>query len=242
MKTMKTKTMVMAVMAIMIGISFTSCEKIKGKGDTVTEARTVTGYSRISLSMSEAVYFTSGADYSLEIQGQQNVLDRIITRVEGNRLVIKLKNGVHLGPHDPIRVYVTAPDVRDLDISGSGDIYVDSPWIGTDLSTHISGSGSITISMIEANRFNANISGSGNIKVIGGLAGREELKISGSGNIEMRYVEADEVWTKTSGSGDMYVQAMELLDVTISGSGDIYYLGNPIINTHISGSGNIHRL
>ncbi len=32
MKTIKTKTMMMAVMAIMIGISFTSCEKIRGSG------------------------------------------------------------------------------------------------------------------------------------------------------------------------------------------------------------------
>jgi hypothetical protein len=242
MATMTTKSMMMAVMALFIGISFTSCEKIKGKGDTVTESRSISGYSGISLSMSGSVYFTSGPDYSLEIQGQQNVLDRIITQVEGNNLVIKLKNGINLGPHDPIRVYITAPGVNTLDISGSGDIYVDTPWTGTDLSANISGSGSITVSMIEAERFNANISGSGNIKVMAGTSGREDLKISGSGSIEMQYVEADDVYTTTSGSGDTYVQAMKLLEVTISGSGNVYYLGNPIINTHISGSGNIQRL
>ncbi len=242
MKTMKTKSMMMAFVALFIGISFSSCERIKGKGDTVTEARGLSGYSGIGLSMSASVFFISGPDYSLEIQGQQNVLDRIITQVEGNKLVIKLKKGINLGPHDPIRVYITAPGVNTLDISGSGDIYVDDPWIGSDLSTNISGSGSITVSMIEADRFNANISGSGNIKVLGGTSGREELKISGSGNIETHHVEADDVYTITSGSGDTYVQALNLLEVTISGSGNIYYLGNPIINTHISGSGNIRRL
>ncbi|MBN1198990.1 MAG: DUF2807 domain-containing protein [Bacteroidales bacterium] len=239
---MKTKTMMMAFLAFLIGIGFSSCEKIKGKGDTVTEIREVSGYSGISLSMSANVYFTSGNAYSLELQGQQNVLDRMITQVEGNSLVIKLKPGVHLGTHDPIRVYVTAPGVNTLEISGSGDIYVDSPWIGSDLSTNISGSGNITVSISEADRFNANISGSGNIKVMAGTCNREDLKISGSGNIEMQYVEAGDVYTTTSGSGDIYVQALNLLDVTISGSGDIYYLGTPIINTHISGSGNIRRL
>jgi len=239
---MKTKSMMMALMALLIGISFTSCEKIKGKGETVTETRGVSGYSGIGLAMSGSVYFTPGADYSLEIQGQQNVLDRIITQVEGNRLVIKVKNGVHLGPHDPIWVYITAPGVNTLDISGSGDIYVDTPWTGPDLTADISGSGSITVSMMEADRFSARISGSGNIKVLGGTSGREDMKISGSGSIEMQYVVAGDVYTTTSGSGDMYVHATDMLDVTISGSGNIYYLGTPIINTHISGSGNIRRL
>jgi len=234
--------MVMAVMALLIGAGFSSCEKIKGKGDSVTEARTVTGYSGIGLAISATVYYTSGPDFLLEIQGQQNVLDRILTRVEGNTLVIKLKNGVHLGQHDPIRIYITAPGVDHLDISGSGDIYVDNLWTGSDLSANISGSGSISVSGTESDRFSATISGSGTIRVLGGLTDQEHLKISGSGDIEMRYVEAQEVWTQTSGSGDMYVQAIQLLDVSISGSGNIYYLGNPIINTHISGSGNIRRL
>ncbi|MBE0646331.1 MAG: DUF2807 domain-containing protein [Bacteroidales bacterium] len=239
---MKTRSILLGALALFIGISFTSCEKIKGKGDTVTEARGVSGYSGISLAVSATVYYSQGPDYSLEIQGQQNVLERIITQVEGNNLVIKLKKGINLGSHDPIRVYITDPGVNTLDISGSGDIYVDSPWIGSDLSANISGSGSITVSMIEADRFNANISGSGNIKAMSGTSGREDLKISGSGNIEMQYVVAEDVYTKTSGSGDTYVQATKLLEVTISGSGNIYYLGNPIINTHISGSGNIRRL
>lgn len=242
MKTMKTKTMMMAILALFIGISFTSCEKIKGKGDTVTVTRTATGYSSIGLAMPATVYFTTADEYSLEIQGQQNIIDRIETRVKGSQLKIKLKNGVSIRNHEPIRVYVTAPAVNTLEISGSGDIYSDNTWTGQDLSIHISGSGNITISEIVADRFSASISGSGDMKVLAGTAGRVDLKISGSGNIEMHQVVAEEVWTRTSGSGDMYVQAQDLLDVTISGSGNIFYLGNPIINTHISGSGNIQRL
>lgn len=232
----------MAALAIGTGISFTSCEKIKGKGETITETRTVTGYSGIGLTIFATVYFTNGPDYSLEIHGQQNVLERIITRVEGNTLVIKLRDGVHLGVHDPIRIFITAPEVHHMDISGSGDIFVDNLWAGDDLSADISGSGNIQVSELDAVRFNATISGSGNIKAMTGLAGQEYLRISGSGNMELSGVQAEEVWTHTSGSGDMYVQATLLLDVSISGSGNIYYLGNPVINTHISGSGNIRRL
>jgi len=239
---MKTKKTILALMALIVGITFSSCEKINGKGDTVNESRGITGYSGISLSMSATVYFSPDTNYALEIQGQQNVIDHIITQVEGNDLVIKMKPGVHLGNHDPIRIYVTAPEVTRIDISGSGDIYVDAPWTGAFLSVNISGSGNISVSMMVAEQFHAGISGSGNIKVMGGNTGKTDLKISGSGNIDMREVQAGEVETTTSGSGDIYVHALDILDVTISGSGDIYYLGTPVINTHISGSGNLRHL
>lgn len=234
--------MMIVVMTLLTGIVFNSCEKIKGKGDSVTETREVSGYSGIGLAISATLYFSSGPDYSLEIQGQPNVLERILTRVEGNTLVIRLKSGIILGVHDPIRIYVTAPDVHDISISGSGDIYVDNLWSGSDLWASISGSGNISVSAMETGRFNGNISGSGNIRVLGGLADQEYLKISGSGDINMQYVEAGIVYTVTSGSGDMYVNALNILDVTISGSGDVFYLGNPAINTHISGSGSVRKL
>ena len=239
---MKTTKVITAIVAMFIVISFSSCEKIKGKGETITEVRSVTGYSSIGLAMPAAVYFTNAPDYTLEIQGQQNILDRIETKIQGNQMVIKLKKGVNIRDYKPIRVYVTAPGVNNFDVSGSGDMFVDNDWIGTDLSTNISGSGTITLSYVEADRFNATISGSGTIKALGGFVGREELKISGSGNIEVQYVKTDDVYTRTSGSGDIYVHAINLLDVTISGSGSVYYLGTPVINTHISGSGNIRQL
>ena len=239
---MKTTKIITVIAALFIAISFTSCEKIKGKGEVVTQARTVTGYSGVSLSMPAQVYFTTGPDYLLEIHAQQNILDRIETKIKGNLLVIKLKHGVNIRDYKSIRVYVTAPGVNHLDVSGSGDLYSDNDWMGSDLSVNISGSGSITLNYVEADRFNTTISGSGNIKALGGVVGRGELKISGSGSIEVQYMKCDDVYTRTSGSGDTYVHAINLLDVTISGSGSVYYLGTPVINTHISGSGNIRQL
>jgi len=229
-------------MAGLMALAFTSCEKINGKGGTISETRYETGYTGISLAMSATVYYTQDSVYSLEITGQQNVIDRIVTEVEGSDLVIKLKKGVHLGAHDPVSVFITAPEVRSLNISGSGNLYAENLWEGDDLSVNISGSGDLSVSSLWANRFHANISGSGDIQVLNGQAGWEELKISGSGTIDVRNVSASEVYTTTSGSGDTYVQASSLLDVTISGSGNVWYLGTPVINTHISGSGNIRRL
>ncbi len=237
---MKKIFLLLASAAIVLAI--VSCEKIRGKGDITTEDRSVTGYTGISLALSGTVYFNQDSNYSLRISAQQNVLDRIITEVDGNTLIVKLKPHVILGQHDPIRIYISAPYVSNLEVSGSGDIYAENKLIGGDISVNISGSGSITISYLEADHLSAKISGSGSIKTLGGKTGEEDLKISGSGDIDQQNVVSDIVYTSTSGSGETYVNAQKLLDVNISGSGDVFYYGNPMINVHISGSGSLKKL
>ena len=239
---MKTSKIFMAIAAVITMTTFTSCEKIKGKGEVINETRSTGTYNAISLAMTATVYFTSGADYSLKISGQENILREVITEVDGTSLVIRVKNGVILKNYDPIRVYITAPEVTGLNISGSGEIFTENGWKVANLAMDISGSGTINLASVEAGHISANISGSGSVKAVSGTATREDLKISGSGTIDLRSINASEVYTTTSGSGDTYVTATNLLDVVISGSGNIWYYGTTAINTHISGSGNLIRM
>lgn len=237
---MKTRTFILAL--LVVPILFTSCQKINGKGDVVTVNRTVTDYSSIDLSMDGDVYYTVGTDYSLSIQAQENISDNIETYVSGSRLIIKVKNGVVLGSHDPIKFLITAPSVNALNISGSGNINVTNTMDENSVSVNISGSGNVTINDLVAQSFSGIISGSGNIDVITGAVTNETLTISGSGDIDMRYVVAKNVDATISGSGSIYVYAVDQLDATISGSGNVNYYGTPVINTHISGSGNLVHL
>ncbi|MFZ4520613.1 MAG: head GIN domain-containing protein [Bacteroidales bacterium] len=239
---MKTKMIFIAIMALLTVTLFTSCEKIKGKGEVITETRSSGTFTKIGLDMSATIYFTQDATYSLRVSGQENVLREVVTQVEGNQLVVKLKKGVILGSHDPVTVYISAPDLVGLDVSGSGDIYSDSPWNLDELSTTISGSGSINIAMLTARHISSSISGSGSITVSSGTITNEDLNISGSGTIDLRGIGAESAYTRTSGSGTTYVKVTSQLDATISGSGNVWYYGTPAINTHISGSGSVKHL
>jgi hypothetical protein len=231
-----------ALIAFFIAVSFTSCQKINGKGEVVRISRSVTGYSGIELSMETTVYYTQGNIYSLEIEAQENLMGYIETVLSGNDLVIREKKGVSLGKHDPIRIYITAPDINSIEISGSGNINVNESWQGNDLSTTICGSGNIEITDLQSDRITSEISGSGNIEVHSGSCNYEYFNINGSGNIDLRMVDSGTTYADISGSGDIYTKVQKLLDATISGSGNIYYFGTPVINAHISGSGNIQRL
>lgn len=227
---------------LLLAVVFSSCQKINGKGDVVTEDRSVSGYDAVLLAMDANVYVTNGDTFSLQVLAQENILPYIITKVENDRLVIEVKHHVYLGNHEPIQILVTAPGIKSLSVAGSGDIEEQNDWYGTSLKVSVSGSGDIYLENVYGDLMNADISGSGNIEAAGGDVTDEDLNISGSGNIDLRYVTADHVEATISGSGNMYVQALLFLDATISGSGNIYYLGNPQINVQISGSGIIQKL
>ena len=218
-----------------------SCKKIVGDGPIETESRTETGYSGIDLRMQGTVYYTQDSVYKIELSAQRNILDEIYTYVSDNKLVIKVRDGVRLKSHEPIKAMVTAPALTALRISGSGDIITTNAFPRNDINLDVSGSGSITIAEINAGYGDANISGSGNIQVNNGTIGEEKLKISGSGNIELSNVSATKASTTTSGSGDIKLKVSDYLNVTISGSGSVLYVGNPLIDTHISGSGKVLR-
>lgn len=239
---MRTKAMMMVLLTILTGLGFSSCEKIRGKGEVISQTRNVTGYQGIELSVDGTIYLTPGEEYAMVLQGQENILNHLETKVHGNTLVIKPDNGVVFGKHDQIIAYITAPDISSVGISGSGNIQVNGDWQGNSFEIEVSGSGSVYINSIETDQFEAKISGSGNIQVNGGYIGTEEVKISGSGNVDLRNVESENNYTSISGSGDVYTWVNGLLDANISGSGNIFYLGSPSINAHISGSGNIRRL
>ena len=236
------KTIRLTLLALLVTTAFTSCQKINGKGEIISTSRNIDGYSGIELAFDATVYYTQGANYSLEIEAQENIVGYIETIVKGNDLVLREQHGIVLGKHDPIRIHITAPDISSLAVSGSGIISVNGNWNGNILSTVISGSGTIAVSSLKCDKISSDISGSGNIEINGGSCNNEDFSISGSGSIDMRMVECATTYADISGSGDIYANVQKLLDAEIAGSGNIYYYGTPAINTRISGSGNIQRL
>lgn len=229
---------------IVIGIaaSFTSCKKhlfnsIKGKGETVTETRNLSGFNKISLSIDGDLSYVQDSVYFVEISAQQNVLDVITTDIDAGRL--KIGSSKWIRKHNGIHIIVHSPDLRAVDLSGSGNVESSSNILTTDLELNVSGSGNINFASVHSDELEVKISGSGNIVVSGGVVTNQKATISGSGNVEMENLTANNSDAKISGSGSITVWVLDELKATISGSGNIRYKGNPIVNTNISGSGSV---
>lgn len=238
---MKSVKLMIPVLLILV-TSFTSCKKhlfnsIKGKGETVTETRNLSGFNKISLSIDGDLSYVQDSVYFVEISAQQNVLNVITTEIDGGRL--KIGSSKWIRKHNGIKIIVHSPDMREMDLSGSGNIESSSDILTTNLELNVSGSGNITLASVHTDEFEVKISGSGNITVSGGAVTNQKATISGSGDVEMDDLTANNSDAKISGSGSISVWVLDQLKATISGSGNIRYKGNPIVNANISGSGSV---
>ena len=183
-----------------LSVFFCSCEKMEGEGPVVTETRPVANVSGVDLRVAADVYFKQDSVYKLEVSAQQNILDVMQTYISNGKLVVKFENDVRVRSHDPITVMISAPSLSSIRLSGSGNVNAMGKLSPAGMEIDISGSGDIFVAELNTSWLDADISGSGNIKIGSGSATEEKLTISGSGNIDLTTVQAVKAKTKTSGS------------------------------------------
>jgi hypothetical protein len=224
-------SVIIVVMTVASGLS-------NGKA-VVKETRDLTGFTMISFGVSGDLYINIGSDFKVVLEGEQSLLDDIVTEVSGGRLVIKKENW-RLNMNEKVTVYITMPEVKGLGVSGSGRAEIKDAVKTDDLNLSVSGSGKLYTTDITTNKVNCSISGSGDICMGGnGNASRADISISGSGNFVGEPLKIGSAEVRISGSGNCSCNVTESLKANVSGSGNVSYLGNPKVNARVSGSGHV---
>ncbi|MBN2486266.1 MAG: DUF2807 domain-containing protein [Bacteroidales bacterium] len=215
-------------------LNFTAC--ISGENnDNQRELKDLSGFTRISFSISGNLILTQSDSFLVETEGSPASLDALIILVEGQTLVIKTKPGwKNLGD---VTVNVKMPVVEGLSVAGSGNIHAEGPITSQKIDFSITGSGNIEFKKLMAEATNASIAGSGNIIISGESKTSFDASITGSGNINCENFESSDVNVNITGSGKAKVFAMENLSTNIVGSGDVYYRGRPLVKANSTGSG-----
>jgi Putative auto-transporter adhesin, head GIN domain len=235
---------------------------ITGKGPVERTTRDVKDFKSIDLAMAANVFVKQGTAFKVEVETQKNIADVVETVVENGVLVLKTKSGVWKLNYNKLNVYVEMPSVEGINISGSGDIALETALSGDKLTLHISGSGNIVAEKgITTKNLDINLTGSGDVKASGiatgalmteitgsgglelaGTAEKAAYSVTGSGDISAKNVKSKTVEADISGSGDITCHADETLDAHSSGSGNITYSGNAAsVKSKASGSGSVTK-
>lgn len=208
--------------------------------DDKKQNRKVGDFDEISLSIPADLYLTQGSKNEVIIEADEDLLEKIETEVSGGRLDIKFERWYNYRGISNIKVYITVKEIEKLILAGSGEIVSKSPIKSDKIGFIISGSGTINIDELIANRVGVVISGSGDIR-IGGKTKAQELDatVTGSGDFISSEIEFNEADLTITGSGTIKALVVDRLDANITGSGKIYYKGKPVIDANITGSGKI---
>ena len=219
-------------------IFLASCESISGNGNVKNENRDLSNINAVKTSGSIDVEISNGADYSLTVQDDENLIPYVVTEVNGGELNIHYKDGYSI-INDHAKVIVTVPSIDRIATSGSGDV-TSSGTIKSDnsLELNTSGSGNIKAN-VNAPSVKVTGSGSGDI-ALSGMTKDFDCRMSGSGDIDCGNLKSENAVIHVSGSSDVHVFASVSLKVNVTGSGDVHYSGNPASpEIHITGSGTV---
>lgn len=215
-------------------------EKIDGNGDVITKTRSLSEYDQVIVAGNMDVALVNGKEGDLTVKAESNLLEYIMTEVNGSALKIYVKKGYSIDPSRNSKLLITVPfkDIDKVSLSGSGDVFNKDVIKSPEFTSSISGSGDMQLN-IEAEEVKISITGSGGVKVIG-TTNSLVCVVTGSGGLNAAGLESKNVNASVTGSGDIKVNVKESLKARVTGSGDIDYTGNPKReDKKVTGSGDI---
>jgi hypothetical protein len=214
------------------------CDVVDGSNVVIEENRNVSYFDAIRLIGAFKLFLIKGPSQALRLEGEDNILPIIETRVEGDTLVIESTQ-----PYKSqvgITIYVSIEKIRGLEIDGTSKIIGEEDLDADDLHLEIIGAGEIDLT-VSAQSIFTRIVGAGKISLQGD-ASQHQVEIEGAGNIEATNLQVSSYDIIINGAGSCRIFVTNVLNVIIHGGGIIYYRGSPtVINSTITGAGRLIR-
>jgi hypothetical protein len=219
--------------------ALSSCHFTTGSGNIVSEKRTTSEFTGISVSGGIEVELKVGPVASVTIEADDNIIGHVETIVNEGILKIRTKN-LHNTSNIHLKAYITAPAITSINTSGGSDVVVkDVLKSDSKLSFELSGGGSITAA-VDAPDVDTDMSGGGTIKLTGRTK-NYEAEVSGGGDLHSYDLMSENTKVSVSGGGSASVHASVKLVASASGGGDITYHGAATVEKSISGGGSINQ-
>jgi len=249
------KRVILATLALAVAVcvsanvSMGSKSSVKsGDQPKVEEKRALKGFECIRQMGSVDVKYKQGSTFSVTVRAPKSIIKKVETRVEGNVLVVGMKNSSKLFSFgstsgDDVTVFVTSPDLIGVELKGSGDFECKTRIDTDNLKVSVTGSGDMEFYDIICDRIDISVLGSGDMEVKKVEARQSSISLVGSGDVKVSQQRVNHTRIELMGSGDVKVHSTNCgtVESRLQGSGDITLSGD--IASHKStkkGSGDFH--
>jgi hypothetical protein len=195
-----------------------SSSTLHGSGVAATQSRELGAFHAVDFAGSNMVTVRLGSKQTVTVRADDNLIDRVTTRVVAGTLVIA--NRGSFTTESPMSVAVTVPSLKASTLSGSGIVNLEN---------------------VKASQLTVSLSGSGVIRA-SGTANRLDVRLGGSGDAQLGGLVARDAQATVNGSGRIVVNATNRLHAAVAGNGAIVYTGSPtLVTTDVTGSGAVVR-
>lgn len=236
------KKSILFVCALMIASTIHAQKRIKGNGNVTTITRTTSEYDGVKFAGSFDYILVAGKEGNITIEGEENLLQYIITEVKDGQLIVRMENRINMQTSRNKTIKITVPfeSINSVSLSGSGDVWNEHVIAANKLKVLLTGSGDVKLK-IKTGSLEATLTGSGDLE----LKGETEsslINVTGSGDFEGFDLNANDAEVSVNGSGSAQIVCNGHLKARVAGSGDIKYTGTPKKEDNkVSGSGRISK-
>lgn len=173
------------------------------------------------------ITLNKGNRHNISIVGESNLLPYVEFEVNSNKLVLRTSNNkrLHSKTEDPIHITVTAKELSEIYVIGSGKISSSNSLFSKHLLLELIGSGEIQFP-IKSQAVSVHITGSGHI-FLNGSCKTIKGKIIGSGHLHSEELKSENSFLRLTGSGQANINCSEKLKAMIDGTADVVYKGSP---------------
>lgn len=174
-----------------------------GSGVKASEVRASEAFEAIEVGGALTVDVEVGPQTRVEVQGDDNLVSKVRTVVEGKTLHIDLSGSV--STELPLVIHVATPSLHELDVGGASTVDVRG---------------------IVGERFEVDLSGASTVELRGEV---EDLdaEASGASTLRAAALVVQEAEVEASGASKVEVNAARSLDASASGASTIRYQGQP---------------
>jgi hypothetical protein len=182
--------------------------------------RDVGNFTELSISSALQVELTFGRSAHVEIKGDLELIDDVITENKNGRLNLSTKRFSNVEKGDVI-VFVTIPYLDVLEVSGASRL--DMSGKCTVLKMKISGATEV-FSLAHFGDLKLNISGASEVKMLG-ESENCKVAVSGAASLVAGDFLVKNLQLQASGAASVKVHALQNIDIMASGASSVRYTG-----------------
>lgn len=214
---------------------------LTGSGRTTTQDYDFSDFTKVSVSSAFQAEITQGDSYATSVTVDDNVVQHLDVRVDGDTLRIGLKPMVSLGLGNvTLRAQVTMPDLDGLDLSGATRTQVRGFSNTKPANVEVSGASQLRGDMTTG-EMRMGASGASTVELTGST-GRLDVEASGASTVRLQDYASQNAVVRASGASNVTVNTSGRLTGEASGASTVSYTGNPeSVQVDTSGASNVRQ-
>jgi hypothetical protein len=174
------------------------------------------------------------------VEADDNILEYIEVHTDGSTLEIYTEGNIRLKPSHKIKVYVSNPEYKELQVSGASSIRSENEITSPDaLHVDLSGASEGRLE-VNAPKISVNLTGASNANIKGKT---KDFEGSASGASEIRGFDllTENAEVDASGASNIEVYASVKIAGQASGASGVNYKGNAQVNVGKSGASSVNK-